>query len=70
VWTTRRRGRKPSWIACWVTEKAPEITACDAITVASVASTTIGKAAQLGARRKNGLLAAAGFDSSSAPWPK
>ena len=35
------RGRKPSCIACWVTEKAPEMTAWDAITVATVASTTI-----------------------------
>jgi hypothetical protein len=29
------RGRKPSWIACWVKENAPEMIACDAMTVAS-----------------------------------
>jgi hypothetical protein len=36
------RGRKPSCTACLVSEYAPEITACDAITVAAVASTIIG----------------------------
>ena len=36
------RGRKPSWIACCVIENAPEITACDAITVATVAIATAG----------------------------
>ncbi len=35
------RGRNPSWITCWVTENAPEMTACEAITVATVARTTI-----------------------------
>ena len=35
------RGRNPSWITCCVTENAPEMTACEAITVATVASTTI-----------------------------
>ena len=38
-------------IACLVTENAPEMTAWDAITVASVASTTIGIRPQLGTRR-------------------
>ena len=37
VWSTCARGRKPSWIACWVSEYAPEMIACDAMTVASVA---------------------------------
>ena len=37
-----RRGRKPSCTAWRVTENAPEITACEAITVATVASTIIG----------------------------
>jgi hypothetical protein len=36
------RGRKPSWIACWVREYAPEIMDCEAITVATVANATIG----------------------------
>ena len=36
------RGRKPSCIACLVSEYAPEITACEAITVAMVASATMG----------------------------
>ena len=36
------RGRKPSCTAWRVTENAPEITAWDAITVATVASTIIG----------------------------
>ena len=41
VWRMLIRGRNPSWITCWVTENAPEMTAWDAITVATVASTTI-----------------------------
>ena len=32
------RGRRPSWIACWVSEKAPVITAWLAMMVATVAS--------------------------------
>ena len=36
------RGRKPSWIACFVIEYVPEMTACEAMTVAAVASATIG----------------------------
>ena len=47
----RRRGRKPSATACRVTENAPEMTACDAITVASVASTTIGSCSMSGTSR-------------------
>ena len=54
-----RRGRKPSWTAWRVTENAPEITACEAITVASVASATIGIRLQCGNSRKNGLSIAA-----------
>lgn len=42
VYFTSKRGTKPSCIACRVTENAPEITACDAITVAAVDSTTSG----------------------------
>ena len=29
------RGRKPSWIDCWVSENTPEMIACEAITVAT-----------------------------------
>jgi hypothetical protein len=36
------RGRKPSCTACFVSENAPEITACEAITAAAVARITIG----------------------------
>ena len=38
----RARGLKPSRVACWAIEKAPEIVACEAITVATVATTTSG----------------------------
>ena len=64
------RGRMPSWIACLVTENAAVISACDAITVAAVASTTSGNWAQPGAILKNGLSMASGWPSSIAPWPK
>ena len=53
-----------------VTEKAPEISAWLAMTVASVARMTMGNCAQEGASRKNGLASAAGCASTSAPWPK
>ena len=64
-----RRGRKPSWTAWRVTEKAPEMTACEAITVAIVASTTIGIRLQSGNSRKNGFSIALGVCRISAPWP-
>ena len=48
VCTTCMRGTKPSWIAWRVTVKAPEITACEAITVEAVASAIIGYSAQSG----------------------
>ena len=57
-------------IACAVSEKAPEITACEAMTVAMAASTTIGSTPQEGKSRKNGLSMAAGLPSTSAPCPK
>ena len=58
-------------MAWWVTEKAPVITAWEAITVAAVASTTIGIRPQCGTSRKNGLLTlCAGWASTSAPWPR
>ena len=42
VCTTCMRGTKPSWMAWRVTENAPEITACEAITAAAVARPIIG----------------------------
>ena len=57
-------------MACLVTLKAPVISACEAITVAMVASTTSGSSAQSGAMLKNGFFTASGRASSSAPWPK
>jgi hypothetical protein len=36
------RGKKPSWIACWVSEYAPEMIDCEAMMVAMVAKPTIG----------------------------
>ena len=57
-------------MTCLVTLKAPEISACDAITVAMVARPTSGSSAHLGAIMKNGFFTASGLASSSAPWPK
>ena len=45
------RGKNPSWTTCRVTENAPEITACDAISVAQVASAIIGTRDHPGKRR-------------------
>ena len=45
------RGRKPRFWACSVIEKAPEISACDAMIAAQVASSTSGSVAQAGAIR-------------------
>jgi hypothetical protein len=70
VWRIVRRGRKPSETAWRVTENAPEITACDAITVANVASTTIGIRLHSGKVRKNGLEIVAGSSVISAPCPR
>jgi N-acetylmuramic acid 6-phosphate (MurNAc-6-P) etherase len=56
----RRWGRKPSRRACRDTENAHEMTACEAMTVATVASTTIGRRAQCGISRKKGLVRLAG----------
>ncbi len=63
-------GRYPRRTACRVNEKTPDITAWEAMTVANVASITIGTRAQFGANRKNGLVTASGFRSNRAPWPK
>ena len=48
----------------------PEIVACDATTVAAVASATMGYSAHAGVSRKNGFSIAFGSPISSAPWPK
>lgn len=50
----RNLGVYPSCIACCVSEKTPEISACEAITVAIVASSTMGMIPHAGTRRKNG----------------
>ncbi|MND06420.1 hypothetical protein D3C83_277790 [compost metagenome] len=65
---------KPSWIACCVTEKAPEMTAWLAMMVAMVARMTSGRRNASGARKKNGFLtvssASAGvWERSKAPCP-
>jgi hypothetical protein len=65
-----QRGMKPSWIACWVTEKAPEITAWLAMIVASVARMTSGSRNHSGASRKKGLLDGRGVvDQQASPCP-
>ena len=69
MWRIVSRGRKPSWTAWRVTEKAPEMTDCEAITVATVASTTIGIRPQCGISRKKGLSIALGLSRISEPWP-
>lgn len=66
----RMRGNRPSLIACSVSENAPEIMACEAMTVANVANRTSGTCAQAGASWKNGLSMAAGSASSRPPWPR
>ena len=65
-----RRDSSPCWMAWRVSENTPEITACEAITVAAVASATSGMVAQSGARWKNGFSTASGLLSKCAPWPK
>jgi hypothetical protein len=45
------------------------MTDCEAITVATVASTTIGIRPQCGIRRKKGLSIALGVSRISEPWP-
>ena len=60
----------PIWIAWRVSEKAPEITACEAITVATVASAISGYSAQSGASSKKGCLTGSGELRISAPCPK
>ena len=66
----RRCGRKPSRRACRETEKAPEMTAWEAMTVAAVARTTIGKRAQWGSIRKNGLVRLSGSRRMRSAWAR
>ena len=47
--TIRARGHNPISIACRVSEKTPEMSDCEAMMVASAASTTIGIKSQPGA---------------------
>ena len=59
----RMRGRKPSWIAWLVIENAPEITACEAITVAAGREQRPSAAApRSGNSLKNGLSIASRVD--------
>jgi hypothetical protein len=51
-------------------ENAPEMTACEAMTVAAVARTTSGSRAHSGTSRKNGLLIAVGSARIRPPWPR
>ena len=50
VWRMSNRGAYPSCTACCVSENAPEMIACEAMTVAIVATTTSGYSAHDGAR--------------------
>ena len=57
---------KPSWIACWVSEKAPEITAWLAMIVASSARTTTGTRHASGIIRKKGSWISCAVGATSA----
>ncbi len=61
------RGRNPSCAAWRVTLNAPEMTDCEAITVATVASTTSGTCAHAGTSEKNGFATALGERRTSEP---
>jgi hypothetical protein len=63
---TSRRGSRPSWMACWVSEKAPVITAWLAMTVAAPASSTSGRRRALGAISKNQLSSGNGTPALAA----
>ena len=63
-------GRTPSCTAWRLTLNAPEMTACEAMTVATVASRTMGIRAQPGRMRKNGFSTAVERCRMSAPWPR
>ena len=61
------RGRRPSWTACCVMEKAPVITAWLAITAAIVAKIITGQKANSGTIIQKGSAFAAGLASTNAP---
>ena len=66
-----RRGQYPSCTAWRVSEKAPEMSACDAMIAAAVASTTMRKERpDRGRAGRTAARAAVASMSSSAPWPK
>jgi hypothetical protein len=65
------RGQYPSCTACWVSEYAPEMSACEATTVAKVAMATMGYTHTPESRPKKGLSrTAVGAASRAAPWPR
>ena len=55
------RDRWPSRTACRVSEKTPEITACEAIIVAQVASPISGQSSQLGGQMVERVLQGCGL---------
>ena len=62
------RGNIPSWMACCVSENAPLMRACDAITVASVARATSAYVGMpSGTCAKKGFLIFAVVEMMSAP---
>ena len=67
---TFSRGSSESRVACRATENAPEITAWEAITVATAASATSGMRSTSGTRVKKGFAIVAGSARMSAPWPR
>ena len=66
----RSLGNRPSFEAWAATENAPVMTACEAMMVAAVASSTMGSRAQCGISRKNGALTELWSPRMSAPCPK
>ena len=63
-------GSSPSCTAWRDSEKAPEMTAWLAMTVATVARITTGSRPHSGISRKNGFARAAGLWRMSAAWPR
>ena len=55
------RGHNPICMACRVNENTPETSACDAMMVANVASTTIGTSAQAGRQFVERIIGCAGI---------
>ena len=57
-------------MAWLVSENAPEMTACDAMTVAAVARPTMGYSRASGTSMKKGFLTATGLSKIRAPCPR